>query len=72
MVEKKGDSKPIKFWPGLEDAIKEAAFANGDIGFSKMVCLLCDEALYYRHYKFPFHKPKFSTNGDEEEENGGR
>lgn len=71
MTEKK-EEKPnsIKFWPGLKAAIQEYADSHG-IPFSTAVNHLLDRGLYQAAYKFPFHKPKFTANGFESEENGG-
>ena len=71
MTEKKSESPDsIKFWPGLKEAIKQYAASNG-IPFATAVNHLCDRGLYQAGYKFPFHKPKFTTAGNENEENGG-
>ena len=69
---KKKEERPdsIKFWPGLKEAIKEYASSNG-IPFSTAVNHLVDRGFYQAGYKFPFHKPKFTTNGGENEENDG-
>ncbi len=69
MPEKK-EEKPnsIKFWPGLKRDIKAYAQANG-IPFSTAVNHLLDRGLYQASYKFPFHKPEFSTNNAENEDN---
>ncbi len=71
-MDKKTDSKPIKFWGGLEDAIREWATSHGQVSFTNAVNQLCDLGLYHSSYKFPFHKPKYTENSEETEENNGR
>ena len=69
-MDKKGTAIPIKFWLGLQDEIQEWANKEG-IPFALAVNKLCDLGLYHSSYKFPFHKSKFTTNSEEEEENNG-
>ncbi len=70
-MDKKGTAIPIKFWAGLQDEIERWASEHGGIPFSLAVNQLCDLALFHSSYKFPFHKPKYSTTSlNEEEENG--
>jgi hypothetical protein len=70
-VDKKGDPRSMRWWNGLEDAIKDQAVKEGRT-FTEMVNHLCDRGLYFSGYRFPFHKPKFSTMLPEEEEKSGR
>jgi len=70
-MDKKGRAIPIKLWIGLETDIQAWAEKEG-LPFSTAVNHLLDRGLYHSSYKFPFHKPRFTTTVDEEEENNGR
>ncbi len=67
-MDKKGNPVGVRFWNGLEDAIKEQAVIEGR-SFIEMVNHLCDRGLHHSSYKFPFHKSKFTPILDEEEDN---
>lgn len=68
MPEKKEEQPTsIKFRPGLKRDIKKWAWEHGDLSFSDAVGQLLDLGLYHSSYKFPFAKPEFTTNHDENE-----
>ncbi len=70
MAEKLGEARPIRFEPGLWDDICQLA-SRLERDPSWVVRRLCDESLYHRSYKFPFHKEKYTLNSTGNEGNDG-